>query len=441
MEERRSLRSIALFICLALTSAIDRLNEVEELRKIEFGHSFPRHGLRLLYWFARLVDRDANRALDLDFDPGTEHFGFHLYPNNRLALPDTRGHPDVFYYVVGNVNGPKSYQLPVYVVQDFLNAKTLHSYHRYWGLDFDNGNRDRIIVRVRGTSLEAVYVAAHFYPSNEYDLSHVYEISSGLLSRIGSSGLDEFLSGASSWVRFVPPPGFECFYYGHPVWYLGKKAKDEESALFDTTLGMCKEGEVKLEVKPVQNYARLSWSGIPKSILGTNLWVGLYLSNSEDNKNYKTYTYVTKQDGHLATSIRLNPRLQVRLFKDSYIELWRGPEFDNTNGHAPTVTQHPGASLQVVTRDGYACILLYVKKSFVDWRTVLRYSWVALYNNLHDPPQSYVSWQYVTKLQLDSELETHNRYFYRPSLYVYAGLHARLVNGNYDELGRTRPWK
>uniref|UniRef100_A0AAY4ER78 Uncharacterized protein n=1 Tax=Denticeps clupeoides TaxID=299321 RepID=A0AAY4ER78_9TELE len=186
------------------------MTKVEELRKIEFGHSFPRHGLRLLYWFARLVDRDANRALDLDFDPGTEHFGFHLYPNNRLALPDTRGHPDVFYYVVGNVNGPKSYQLPVYVVQDFLNAKTLHSYHRYWGLDFDNGNRDRIIVRVRGTSLEAVYVAAHFYPSNEYDLSHVYEISSGLLSRIGSSGLDEFLSGASSWVRHTP---YECKFW------------------------------------------------------------------------------------------------------------------------------------------------------------------------------------------------------------------------------------
>lgn len=52
---------------LQVSSAVIReLQSINELRTIEFGHSYPRHGLKLLNWFAQqLTIHDRTGAISV----------------------------------------------------------------------------------------------------------------------------------------------------------------------------------------------------------------------------------------------------------------------------------------------------------------------------------------------------------------------------------------
>lgn len=161
------------------------LNELAQLRDSGFGQPWPRHGLKLLYWFANdCVSFGNDNVMFSECDPADGDFGFHLfekrnnYYGNKL-LPDTY-HP---YYVVGNLN-----------IKKYPKAKGLPEYfseHRSSGQL--NSNTDRIIFSPNDEEeLIRVYVTQHYDRSN-YDPNATYRISRGLLKIISRMGLEEFL--------------------------------------------------------------------------------------------------------------------------------------------------------------------------------------------------------------------------------------------------------
>ncbi|XP_035037056.1 uncharacterized protein LOC118123656 [Hippoglossus stenolepis] len=177
----------ALFLALASVSAVERLNSINDLKKINFGQSVPKHTLLLLHWFANVVDIDSNNIVRLTFDPNDDDFGSHHYGNFERMLEQTPyGYK---YYTVGNLLLDEREQLPDYVV---------HPRAEYAGR-----NWDRIIFRVRLQStgwqtlqqMDRVYITQHYgIPGNTtYDPEHTYEITTNLLRQIR-----EFSVGANS---------------------------------------------------------------------------------------------------------------------------------------------------------------------------------------------------------------------------------------------------
>ncbi|KAK9981819.1 hypothetical protein ABG768_001343 [Culter alburnus] len=152
---------------------MEALNNLTQLRDSRFGQPRPRHGLKLLYWFAKdCVSFGNDNVMISECDPANGDFGFHHFENrhynsvNKL-LPD-RYYP---YYVVGNLNikkYPKAKDLLEYVSEDKST-------------DQHNSNTDRIIVSLsKKRQFQRVYVTQHRNRSN-YDPNATYRISRGLL--------------------------------------------------------------------------------------------------------------------------------------------------------------------------------------------------------------------------------------------------------------------
>ncbi|XP_043072995.1 uncharacterized protein LOC122323360 [Puntigrus tetrazona] len=155
---------------------VETLNELIHLRNAGFGRPWPRHGLKLLYWFAKdCVSFESNSMLS-ECDPAEGDFGFHYFENrydqrgNKL-LPETH----FPYYVVGNLNSPGAEDLPDYVSEDK---------HR--------SNSDRVIVSLDEEWFDRVYVTQHNGRSN-YDPHATYRISKGLLMIVRRMSLEDFL--------------------------------------------------------------------------------------------------------------------------------------------------------------------------------------------------------------------------------------------------------
>ncbi|KAL1269648.1 hypothetical protein QQF64_031937 [Cirrhinus molitorella] len=174
---------------------VGTLNELAKLRDTRFGRPRPRHGLKLLYWFASECVSFENNDMLCQCDPAEGDFGFHYFENrynqygNKL-LPDI-GFP---YYVVGNLNSPGAEELPDYVSEDNY-------------ADEHNSNTDRIIVSLFDEELfHRVYVTQHHDRSN-YDPNATYRISKGLLMIISCMSLYEFLveMGYYTYIQYVPP--------------------------------------------------------------------------------------------------------------------------------------------------------------------------------------------------------------------------------------------
>uniref|UniRef100_A0A4W5QNJ5 Uncharacterized protein n=1 Tax=Hucho hucho TaxID=62062 RepID=A0A4W5QNJ5_9TELE len=145
------------------------LNNMMELRDSRFGCPSPRHGLKLLFWFANdyIVIKNDNQMV-VNYDPKEGGFGFHHFQNRlecdnnvcKKLLPDD-GYP---FYEVGNLHLTASYSMPEYVRKDYTGHK-------------DTSNMDRLIISMRpNRTVDKVYVTQHedlrsFDPVNTYRLS------------------------------------------------------------------------------------------------------------------------------------------------------------------------------------------------------------------------------------------------------------------------------
>ncbi|XP_017212664.1 thyroid hormone receptor interactor 10b isoform X4 [Danio rerio] len=160
------------------------LNEVPHLRNTGFGRPWPRHGLKLLHWFAKeCLIFDNNNNMRTDYYPADGDFGFHLFENRCDEYGD-KLLPDVNfpYYVVGNLNSAGAENLPEYVTE-------------YKCTDEDYSNTDRIIVSLHDDcEFDKVYITQHKDRSN-YDPYNTHRISKGLLMIIRRIRLEDFLEG------------------------------------------------------------------------------------------------------------------------------------------------------------------------------------------------------------------------------------------------------
>ncbi|KAI4905806.1 hypothetical protein NFI96_002377 [Prochilodus magdalenae] len=160
---------------------VGTLNEMAQLKSSGFGHRWPRHGLRLLHWFATsCVSFDDGNEMLAVCSPETGEYGFHYY-KNEYDSDDVRLLPEVdfHYYVVGNLRYPKARDLPGYVRKDFTG-------------NTDRSNMDRIIVSLDDEWFDKVYITEHINES-EYDINRTYRITRGLLMIIRRLTLEEFL--------------------------------------------------------------------------------------------------------------------------------------------------------------------------------------------------------------------------------------------------------
>ncbi|XP_052389433.1 uncharacterized protein LOC127935310 [Carassius gibelio] len=176
---------------------VETLNEEVHLRDSGFGRPWPRHGLRLLYWFANeCISFDEENNMLSECDPAEGDFGFHYFENRsdqngKKLLNET----DFPYYVVGNLNVkkyPGSEDLPDYVSADKYT-------------DEHDSNTDRIIVSLDeewwgAKRFHQVYVTQHQDRSN-YDPDATHRISRGLLKIIRSMSLEDFLKK----MAYFPP--------------------------------------------------------------------------------------------------------------------------------------------------------------------------------------------------------------------------------------------
>ncbi|XP_054463472.1 uncharacterized protein LOC129098479 [Anoplopoma fimbria] len=178
----RVLMCVALLLLLSSVSAGPKLRSINSLKKIDFGQSVPEHSLVLLYWFANAVNIDANNNIWLTFDPNRGDYSSHPYHNSE-GLLDVLPWGNVYrYYTIGNLNQETSMPLPAYVVDP--------------PLEYEEGNRDRIIIRVREQNtgrraqqrIDQVYITQHYdtYENmgTDYDPDHTYRITINLLRQI-----------------------------------------------------------------------------------------------------------------------------------------------------------------------------------------------------------------------------------------------------------------
>ncbi|XP_029599223.1 uncharacterized protein LOC115181478 [Salmo trutta] len=148
---------------------VQTLNNMAELRASRFGRPWPRHGLKLLFWFANdyIVIKNDNQMV-ANYDPKEGRFGFHHFQNRRECennvckklLPDD-GYP---FYEVGNLHLTASDSMPKYV-------------RKYNTGNIDTSNMDRLIISMRpDMTVDKVYVTQHedlrsFDPVNTYCIS------------------------------------------------------------------------------------------------------------------------------------------------------------------------------------------------------------------------------------------------------------------------------
>ncbi|KAL1023519.1 hypothetical protein UPYG_G00041890 [Umbra pygmaea] len=138
----------------SITTQICQLSTIEELRDSSFGRPLPRHGLMLLFWYARdCVDFDFYDNMQVQCYPETGDFGFHHFGNFENILPVLLQNSREKYFEVGNLNTesyPLAKDLPPYVRQNY----GLSLGHRQC-------NKDRIIISLKHRHVTATYVTEH----------------------------------------------------------------------------------------------------------------------------------------------------------------------------------------------------------------------------------------------------------------------------------------
>uniref|UniRef100_A0A8C6TFJ9 Uncharacterized protein n=1 Tax=Neogobius melanostomus TaxID=47308 RepID=A0A8C6TFJ9_9GOBI len=156
-------------------SAQQELQSINDLKKIPFGQTVPKHSLLLLYWFTKTVNIDQWNKITLTFDPNTQ-FGCHYYGNQEdVLLPLPTGYQ---YYTVGNLYTSTSHELPDYIRNPPVK-------------EYKGSNSDRIVFSAKKQNsgvykINRVYLTQHQgLSSTSYDPSNTYQLSTQLLQQIG----------------------------------------------------------------------------------------------------------------------------------------------------------------------------------------------------------------------------------------------------------------
>ncbi|KAG7458558.1 hypothetical protein MATL_G00221530 [Megalops atlanticus] len=337
-----------------MTSVIPELRTVRDLRGVSFGHQPPRHGLKLLHWFSsECVAFDDDGDMELQCDPDDGDYGFHHYGNYEGLLPTLINCYGYVYFEVGNLNAdthPGALDLPKYVREAYDNRR-----------NFYERNKDRIIISLhRSTKLiEEVYITEHQSGSGDFSPDGTYLLSSDIIRDAGNMQLIDFLQRA----------GFELV--------MSLVDSDGEGSLSSNSSEQSDQTDApQLEVRTGRGgHALVTWWGVHEGV-AHNAWVGLFRVDTEPDESCLVKIRLGgRTSGSYETSEPLNHGLQVRLFTHFLgYSVWRGPEFDATCGIGPTSIVGFPAALQLYTEHGHAHTRLYIRKSFIDWRSSFYYS-------------------------------------------------------------------
>ncbi|XP_026227145.1 uncharacterized protein LOC113169703 [Anabas testudineus] len=477
MIGRVTLCCAALFLALTSVSAVKRLNSINDLKKINFDQSVPKHSLLLFHWFANTISIDNNDVIWLTFDPNNRDYGSHHYGNfERLLDPLPQGHR---YYTVGNLNQESSVELPSYVV------------HPRW--EYVGRNRDRIIFRVRQQNtqspawqrIDQVYLTQHYETSEQqgtrYDPEHTYQVTTNLLRQIrefsvdhnqrnslsdlrddfGSNAEDSDLRDIRNTWGDLASLGLLLFIviqerYSNTHKRSERRARQKRQPDFvinipeDRTNYMDRLGIILEVTTATDGKARISWSNVPRHRLTQGVMVVLF----ENNEGQKARTYKcieNRGSGSYDTSVPLNDGLQARLhkvrirccfWKGVGEEICRGTEFKN-----PEAVKITGfnAKLQLFVKDGKACARLYVKKSFREWKTEFNKAWIGFYTSANKATSDYEfwQWQWATKFEPSYEFQDYyyDMYEYRSGMAIAPGVQARFIHKNELVKACTPSWK
>uniref|UniRef100_A0A4W5RU43 Uncharacterized protein n=1 Tax=Hucho hucho TaxID=62062 RepID=A0A4W5RU43_9TELE len=131
-----------------------QLSTIQDLKDSGFGRPPPRHGLKLLFWFANeCVVFNHHGKMLVQCHPEREDFGFHYFGNFEEILPVLSRDRRESYFEVGNLNTEtysKAEDLPDYVRQGYGLS-----------LGYRQCNKDRIIIRLKQRDVTATYVTEH----------------------------------------------------------------------------------------------------------------------------------------------------------------------------------------------------------------------------------------------------------------------------------------
>lgn len=483
----------ALLLLLNSASALKVLNTISDLKKLNFGPSVPKHSLLLLHWFANEVDIDNNNVIRLTFDPDEGDFGSHHYGNyERMLDPLPHGNIRYRYFTVGNLNQETSSDLPSYVVHPRI--------------EYEGRNRDRIIFRVREQNvrqrardvIDRVYITQHFETSDNqgtrYDPDHTYQVTSNLLRQISQFSVedddlstltnlrDQFRSNADySQLREIRNMwgdlaclGLFLFIIIQEKYSTNQDHNRRQSSVRRNTqpdyvvripesrpsrnsqvsirIPQHHSDDITLQVVTgSEGKAKIIWKNVPVKNYKGGLMVALYRSD-EDNKAVTHKSVGNSKSGTYNTSVLMNEGLQVRLHEvTKFCCLWsrlgeeihRGPEFKNPT--APVSIEGYNASLELFSKDGRACVRLYVKTTFSDWMTEFKDSWVGFYTSADKATKNYEWWQWewVRKFKMNSKYGCPDMvvYEYSSSMAIAPGVQARFILNKYAEKARTPCWK
>ncbi len=444
----------AMRLCLLLTclffwgvSSVKNLKNTDDLKNVKYGRPAPRHGLKLLFWFAQRVMVDQNNICILQPNINLQRgdFGFHLFENREHILPSLRS--EISYYIVGNLKYHGANALPNFVQRNYQNANV------------PERNMDRLIVSMnqnRPNRMNNLFITSHNRGRQDFNLSDTYEIDPELILQIRQL-YDCTLDQTNNYInkpqeeteeercsRFLIQNG----YKSDDCTYISRRKKRSSNSQCNAYEG------IKLQIKATnQGYLKLIYLNIPSKKYFTYAYINILQKTHSTNKSVWE-KIIIPPSGALDTSVTLNAGLQpqLRLYSSflNYVfqrpeVTWYGPEFDGANRVIPTRIKGFDASLQLYTEDGKACARLYIKKTFSNWKDVLYYSWVAFYKSSQDKNDGYSTYQYAYNFAKIENSITHNYdiYQYNSSLAIAPGVQIRfLLDKKYDKvLAQTTPWE
>ncbi|KAK3507228.1 hypothetical protein QTP70_011555 [Hemibagrus guttatus] len=485
--ERQNLFCGFLFnMILTSAAAIQTLQDIKDLENTTTSmKEFPRHGLMLLHWFANTVDVDSGGDMELHFDPGQGSYGLHCYEDTDKRAPFDAS--ESLYYSLGDLDRRSARMLPFYVLQDFHHSG-----------ESPQKNVDRVLLQVQKSNprkVEKVYMTEYHKDQSQgrsYNPDETYEISVKLLIQIRALGTDiacetydprldfslcEYLNhqqkAAKVLMVYPQVPGLEWFltlagYNIDPRLNIFLQASfcafnqttnpNDNCSPPSNGISDVMHNNVKLEVKSTSGgYAKITWSGIPENVARMKLKIGIYKGRTNTDP-LKEYPLKDRTYGSIDTTVPLNPGLHVQLLQSEkipyyfffrttyYTMIWKGPELDEANGIPPVNIRGYQSSLQLYTKNGYACARLYIKKSFMNWKNVFNNAWVAIYASKTDDNAKYKEYEWSINFEkspkddcpLDYEI-----YQYESSVHIGLGVQARfMLTSHYgSEKARTAPWE
>lgn len=486
MDRRGLLCGFLSYVILTSADAIQTLKDIKDLANTTTSmKEFPRHGLMLLHWFANNVEVDSSGEMQLHFDPGAGSYGLRCYTDNDRRAPCASS--GSLQYSLGDLDRRSARMLPFYVTHDFHHS-----------MESPQKNLDRVLIQVRKsnpTKVEKVYITEYHKnhsPGGSYNPDCTYEISAQLLIQIQALGTDivcdahdrrldfslcEFLNhqqkAAKVLMMYPKTPGLEWFLtlagynidsrfeaFSQASFCASNQTGDpnDHCSPPSTGTGAVMHNKVKLEVKSTsEGYAKITWSGIPENVARMKLKLGLYKGRTSTDP-LREYPLKGRTYGAIDTSVPLNPGLQVQLLQSEkipyyfffrttyYTKIWKGPELDEANRTPPAQIRGYQGSLQLYTKDGYACARLYIKKSFMNWKNVFDNAWVGFYASKADDNANYTAYAWSKNFEKSSEGDCpfdYEMYQYESGVHIGPEVQARfMLTSHYgSEKARTLPWE